>query len=126
VAEDWERSLFRLFGKGDGLEVQALDDPRSVDGRSFAAALVRSEKVRDWVLLFDTDGRLAGMEYQGEGPAGMAKITELYADWAPEAGVQLPRASKVLMDGQPFMDARVKSVKVNGTVAADVFAKPAQ
>ncbi len=126
LAEDWERSPYNVFGHAASLELTALDEPRTVDGKPYAAALVKSDKVRDWVLLFAADGTLAGMEFQGEGPNGIAKMTEIYSDWAAEGGLQMPRTSKAFLDGQPFMDGKVKSVKLNGTVAADVFAKPAQ
>lgn len=126
VAEDWTRSLYQVLGKPDQFEVTALAEPRTVGEQTYTAAFVKSDAVRDWVLLFAPDGKLAGMEYQGEGPAGMTKVTELYADWQPEGALQYPRSSKALMDGKPFMEAKVGSVKLNDTVSDAVFAKPAK
>src|SRR5439155_307579 len=74
--EEFERSLFRLFRQPDHFEVQALE-PRIVEGATYSAALVKSDVVRDWIVFFDADGRLARMEYSGEGPQGPAKMTEV-------------------------------------------------
>jgi len=68
--EDFERSFFRLFQHPEQLEAQALE-PRTIDGASYAAAFLKSDVVRDWVVMFDADGRIARMEYSGEGPEGL-------------------------------------------------------
>jgi hypothetical protein len=90
-------------------------------------ALVKSETTRDWLLYFAPDGSLARMEYQGEGVNGRSvRTTEIYGDWKPVGGIRYPRREKTLMDGQPVMDARVTSVRLNPTLADELFRKPAK
>lgn len=126
VRRDWERSLFHLFSNPASLEVQALDEPRTIEGMTCRVALVRSERVTDWLLLFDADGRLAGMEYVGQGPGGgPAKQLQLFSDWKPEAGLQYPRAVKAQVDGKPFIEGTVTALTLNPTLADEVFKKPA-
>jgi hypothetical protein len=77
------------------------------------------------------------MEYQGEGVnGGPVRTTEIYGDWKPvidryplrypRSEIRYPRSEKTLMDGRLVMDARVTSVKLNPTLADDLFRKPAK
>ena len=87
---------------------------------------MKSETTKDWLLYFAPDGALARMEYQGEGMSGgPAKTAEIYGDWKPVGNVQYPHSEKTLMDDKPVMDAKVTSVKLNPTLADDLFKKPA-
>jgi zinc protease len=122
--KDWERSLFRLFSKPGDLEVQALPEPRTLDGRSYRVAVVRSETVRDWQLWFDADGRLARMDYMDKGPNGDAPFSTTFSDWRAVGGIQYPHTMKTTVDGQPFMDATITAAQVNPTLADDLFKKP--
>jgi zinc protease len=123
---EYERSLFHLFGHPGDLQVQALAEPQSIDGVSYSVAAVRSELVRDWKLFFAPDGRLARMEYSGEGPAGPGKESEAMSDWRAVGSIQYPYAIKVSMDDKPFMDVTVADAKVNPAFAADLFKKPTE
>ena len=121
----YERSLYRLFGAPAAFEVQALTEPRTVDGVACAVALVKNSTTRDWLLFFAPDGRLAGMEYQGEGMgSGPAKVADSYSDWRPVGGIQYPHSEKTVVDDKPMMDARVTSLKLNPELADDLFKKP--
>jgi len=124
--EEYERSLFHLFGHPQDLQVQALAEPRTLDGTSYSVAFVKSENVRDWTLLFDAEGRLAGMEYADEGPQGPAHVTEVMSDWRPVGAVQYPHAARLLLDGNPMMESVVTAARPNPELAADLFKKPAQ
>ena len=126
LRKDYEHSLFRVFGAADRLEVQALDAPVTLDGKPYAAALVKSELLPDLVLLFDADGRVAGMQYTGDSQAGPTKMTMQYADWKPEGALQFPRTMSLRMDGKPFMDGKITALKLNPPLADDVFKKPAK
>ena len=127
LKKQYERSILRLFAEPGAFQVQALDEPRTVDGVTYRVALVKSETTRDWLLYFAPDGSLARMEYMGEGMnGGPAKTAEICGDWKPVGNVRFPRSEKTLMDGQPVMDARVTSVKLNPTLADDLFRRPAK
>ena len=127
LGRQYERSILRLFSAPDAVEVQALDEPRTVDGVTYRVARVKSETTPDWSLCFAPDGSLARMEYQGEGAdGGPAKTIETYGDWQPVGGVRYPHREKVLMDGQTVMDARVTSVRLNPVLADGLFRKPAR
>ena len=121
--EEFERSLFRLFRQPDQFEVQALE-PRTVEGATYSAALVKSDVVRDWIVLFDADGRLARMEYSGEGPQGPAKMTEVWGDWRPVGAVQYPHSSKILVDGKQMMEATITQARINPALPDSLFKKP--
>jgi TolB-like protein len=127
LRRQYERSILRLFAEPGAFQVQALDELRTVDGVTYSVALIKSETTRDWLLYFAPDGLLARMEYQGEGVnGGPVRTTEIYGDWKPAGRIRYPRSEKTLMDGQPVMDARVTSVKLNPTLADDLFRKPAK
>jgi hypothetical protein len=124
LRQSWERSILRVFARPDELKVQALDAPRTADGKSYRAAAVASDLVRDWMLLFDADGRLAGMEYQGDTPTGPAHVTDLFDDWRPVGKVQLPYTTRRIADGETFMNVKVSSWKLNEALPDSLFRKP--
>uniref|UniRef100_A0A832I1Z9 Insulinase family protein n=1 Tax=Eiseniibacteriota bacterium TaxID=2212470 RepID=A0A832I1Z9_UNCEI len=125
VARDFERSLFRLFARPGEYRVQALPEPRQVDGVSYRVAVVRSEAVRDWQLYFDSEGRLARMEYMDKGPNGDGLFTLVLSDWRPVGGVRYPHVLKTLVGGEPFMESKITAAQANPTLGDDVFRKPA-
>jgi len=122
--EEYERSLFRIFRQPEQLEVQALPEPRTIDGVSYSVAFVKSDIVPDWMLCFDAEGRLARMEYSGDGPQGPAKITEVYKDWRPVGSVQYPYSNQMLVDGKPVMESTVTAAKANPELPESLFKKP--
>ena len=130
VAEEvkgrYERSLFRLFGHPETVPVQALPEPRTIDGVSYRVAFVKSEATKDWTLFFAPDGRLGGMEYQGDGPAGPARLTEIYSDWQRQGSIEYPDKDRLLMDGKPLMEGKLTAAKFNVELAPEIFTKPAQ
>lgn len=126
MKEEYERSLFHLLGRPEKLQVQALPEPRTIDGTTYSAAHVTSDLIRDWILYFDAQGRLAGLEYSGEGPQGPGKVMEMYGDWRPVGAIQYPHATKMLLDGTPMMEAIVVEAKLNPELAATLFRKPAE
>ena len=127
LRSQYERSILRLFSAPDAFRLEAVDEPRIVDGMTCRVALVQSETTRDWLLYFAPDGSLARMEYRGEGANGRpVRTTEIYGDWKPVGSIRYPRREKTLMDGQPVMDARVTSVRLNPTLANALFRKPAK
>jgi zinc protease len=127
MKKEFERSLFKLFSEPGGYEVQALDEPKTVEGTAYTVAVVKSESTKDWMLFFTADGALARMEYMGEGMGGgPAKVTTIFGDWKPVGAIQYPHSEKVLMDDKPMMDAKVTSMKLNPELADAIFAKPTQ
>jgi hypothetical protein len=124
IKQEYERSLYHVLGHPEDLELQALPDPQTIDGASYSVAFVKSELVKDWTLAFGADGRLARMEYQGGGPAGPAKATQIFSDWKPEGSIQFPHSMKVLLDGKQYLEARIQSVKFNTAIPDSLFRKP--
>ena len=125
--KDYERSLFRLFAEPGAFQVQALDDPKTVDGVTYRVALIKSGETRDWLLYFAPDGWLARMEFMGEGMNGApAKTAEIYGDWKPVGSVQYPHSERTLMDDKPVLEAKLTKIELNLTLADDVFKKPAK
>jgi hypothetical protein len=125
LARQYERSLFRLFADPSRITVQALDEPVKVGETSYRAAYVPSERIHEWVLLFGADGRLAGMEYQDEGPQGPGRSVEMLSDWRPVGGLSYPHTRVVTMDGHPFLDAMLTSIQFNSTLGDALFKRPA-
>ncbi len=122
--EEWTRSLFNLFGHGDKLSVQALADPRAVDGVSYNVAAVASDDVKDWLLYFNPAGQLARMEFQGKGPQGPALETVVYSNWKTLGPLKYPYSQTVLLDGQKFLESSLLTAKVNEVYKAEMFKKP--
>jgi zinc protease len=125
VKSQWERSLFHVFGKPGELQVQALDEPRVVDGVQYRVASVKSDVVRDWLLLFAPDGSLARMEFQDDGPAGPAPHTMVFEDWRAVGGMKYPHAEKVLISGEPYLDTKVTEAVADPVLGDELFARPA-
>ena len=119
-------SMFHLFGHPEDLEVRALEEPRVVDGTSYQVAAVKSDDVRDWTLLFAPDGSLTRMERQSENPQLPGLELTIYGDWRAVGGLRYPHVEKVVVAGQPFMEGKVASLKLNPELDEAVFKKPAQ
>jgi zinc protease len=126
LKEEYERSFLRLFGEPGAYQVQMLDEPKVVDGVSYAVAVVKSEAIKDWMLYFAPDGQVARMEYMGEGMAGPARMVEIYGDWKSVGAVKYPHSTKTMADDKPVMESTLTSVTLNPTLADDLFKKPAQ
>lgn len=125
VREEYARSLFRLFGRPDSVEIVATGAKRDLEGVSADVAQVKSDLVRDWELFFAPDGRLAGMSYVDQGPAGDATFLTLYDDWREVGGgLRYPHASRTVVGGEPFLQSEVKAAAVNPALPDELFRKP--
>lgn len=125
ASEEYAQSLFHLFAEAPKLQVQALPDPKTIDGVAYTVALVKSDEVRDWMLYFAPDGHLARMEFQSEGPKGPAVETQAYDDWKPVGKISYPYAMTVYLNGEKFADGKMATAEVNPTLDPTIFAKPA-
>ncbi len=125
MKEEFERSLFHIFGHPEAMQVQALDASRTVDGVEYKTAFVKSDLVHDWTMYFAPDGKLARMDYQGTGRSGPAKHTEIVGDWRPLGTLQYPYSFKLLVDDKPAMDGTLTDAKLNSTFEEAIFKKPA-
>lgn len=127
VKQEFERSLFHLFGAPDAIDVQAEPEKRKIEDVELSVAQVKSDVVRDWQLFFAPDGRLAGMSYVDQGPQGDATFLTLYDDWRDVGGgIKFPFASRTRMNGEPFIEATVKEAKVNLELDDAIFKKPSE
>lgn len=128
VAQDWERSLWRLFSDPAKVEAVALEKPETVGGTNYRAAAVMGAKSRDLTLLFAEDGSFAGVAYQdeGSGQMGPARVVTLYEDWSAEGALRYPHQVRILRDGAAFVEAKLTSLKLNPPVTDETFRKPAQ
>lgn len=125
AAKDWERSLWRLFSD-PAVELVASPEKETIDGVAYDVAVVSGAKTQDLVLLFDAKGQLAGMALQDDNPQmGPARMVQLYQDWKPIGALKYPHTLKMTRGGKPFMDGKVTAVKLDPTIAAGTFAKPA-
>lgn len=125
VKEEYERSLFHLFGHLDLIAIQALE-PQTIDGVRYDVALVKSDVVKDWTVYFAPDGWLSRMEYQGDGPQGPARVTEMFSDWQAQGPVHYPSATKVMLDGKPLLEGKVTTLQLNAALDEAQFKKPTQ
>jgi len=123
AAEDFEQSLFNLFANGAQLKLQAIE-PKTVDGVKYDVALVQSAAVKDWMLYFGPDGRLARMESQAQGPQGPATEMNVYADWKPVGAIQYPHSVTVFLNGEKYVESKLASAELNPALDAAIFAKP--
>jgi len=84
IRKEYQRSMFRLFGAPGEFQVQALPEPRTLDGVACRVALVKDDIIRDWLLFFAPDGTLRGMEFQGQNTAGVEGMrSTLVVDYEP-------------------------------------------
>ncbi len=126
AADEYAQSLFRLFADSGKLRVQALEEPKELDGVRYAVALVRSDDVHDWTLYFAPDGRLARMSFASSGPKGPAVEAQAYEDWKPVGSIRYPHSLTVYLDGEKFVEGKLTSAQVNPKIDPAVFAKPAK
>jgi zinc protease len=122
--QSWERSLYRLFGHPEDVQVQALAETQTVDGKAYRIAFVTSDAIKEWTLAFGPDGRLERMEYQTTGQAGPAKATVTLTDWRAEGALQMPHGTAVLMDGKPLLDSKLTAARFNVVLPDSLFRKP--
>jgi len=125
ASQQYAQSLFHLFGAAGSLKVQALPQPKTVDGVSYTVALVNTPDVQDWTLFFAPDGHLARMEFLSDGPKGPAHEAQVYDDWKPVGNIQYPHKLTIMMDGEKYADAMMTSATVNPTIDPAKFEKPA-
>lgn len=121
AAKDYERCLPHLFGNPAGLRIQALGEPRTVDGVAYQVAFVQSEVIKDWVLYFAPDGMLARMDFQGRAQAGPVPQSEVYSDWRPVGTLKFPFSRVMSQEGAEIADSKVNSITVNPTISDDMF-----
>ena len=126
LKQEYERSLFHILGHPEDLDVQALAQPETIEGVRYDVAIVKSPEVRDWKLYFAPGGELARMEFEGRGPAGPARETVVSSDWRPVSGIRYPYGTRVLLDGQPFLEGKVTVLKINPPLTEEMFKKPAK
>ena len=126
MKEEYERSLFHLFGHPDEIQIQALAEPRTIDGASYSVAFVKSDLVADWLLYFDSEGKLARMDFTGEGPQGPGKLTGVLGDWRPVGAIRYPHSLKLMLEGSAMMEETVKEATVNPDLPTSMFEKPAE
>ncbi len=128
IAKDWDKSMWRLFGRADEVQLIALDQPETLNGTSYQAAKLKGSKTPDLLVLFAADGHLAGFAYQDEGnrQMGPARVVELFSNWGAEGALQYPHALQMYRDGKIFVDGKVTSLQLNPAVSDDLFRKPAQ
>lgn len=126
AAKDWERSLWRLLSD-PAIELVAAPQPETIDGASYHVAVVQGAKSQDLSLLFDEQGRLAGLSMQDDSPQmGPARMVQLYSDWKPVGAIQYPHSLKVLRGADPFMSGKVTAIQLDPAIPAGTFAKPAK
>ncbi|MBM3318076.1 MAG: insulinase family protein [Candidatus Eisenbacteria bacterium] len=122
--EDGLRELEHFLAHRREMVFQALG-AMDFEGAACQAVLVRETPVRDWILYFDAADRVAGMEYQGRGPAGGPAATRaVFSDYRSVAGAFLPHGTRVILDGQEFMAGETERIEVNGEVDEGLFARP--
>ncbi|MCK4412312.1 MAG: insulinase family protein [Candidatus Eisenbacteria sp.] len=108
----------------DEMTWQALE-PREIEGVTCAAVHVRDVPIKEWVLYFHPDSHLLyAMEYRGRGPQGPAKMETTYADFRTVAGVKLPFATVLRLDGEEFTTMQAESIEINAPVDEALFKKP--
>jgi hypothetical protein len=105
------------------LSLQTMD-PVTEGDASFQRVFVASDVVKDWVLYFDADGMLAGMDYQGTDEQGPASMAVRYPTFMEVSGIKVPATIEVRREGEPFLTGTVTSVEVNPVIDDTIFQRP--
>jgi hypothetical protein len=118
------RSPFHFLTHIDELTWQALE-PREFDGVMCDVVYARDIRVKEWLLYFDPETHLLrGMEYSSRGSQGPVHVTEFVTDYRSVGGVQIGHSSRLLHDGEPFMEMTLTDVEVNIDVDESRFVRP--
>ncbi len=113
----------RVLTAYEGLEVQMLDTVEE-EGRTLQRVFVNSSEVKDFILVFDSEGRLVGMDYQGRGAKGPTLVSLRYDSFTEADGIGFPSVARTTHNGEPFVTATVKRVVVNPDVDPAIFERP--
>ncbi|MCU0610186.1 MAG: insulinase family protein [Candidatus Eisenbacteria bacterium] len=122
-AERMREVLWVLTHYGE-LSLQIMD-PVTEGDASLQRVFVASDAVKDWVLFFDADGMLAGMDYQGMDQQGPAAMSVRYRGFMEVSGIKVPSAIEIHREGEPFLTGTVTSVEVNPAIDEAIFQRPA-
>jgi zinc protease len=125
MAEETARDFWRLFGKLDDHEAQALPKDQ-IDGKSCSVVRITGGGIESMLLFLDAQTNLpAAIRYSGQSMAGgPVETTEIFGDYRAVGPVKLPHSIRMLQDGQPFAEGTVTSAVANGNVDPKVFEKP--
>lgn len=107
----------------DELPLQVLEPVSEGDAR-LERVFVSSDVVKDWVLFFDGEGRLAGMDYQSVDEQGPAAVSVRYRSFSEVGGVSWPSSIQMRRNGEQFLDGTVVSIEVNPAIDEGIFQRP--
>ena len=108
------------------IDVGAVPEAVSVEGRPAQAIFVASERVKNWTIYVDQENhRIVRMDYRDRGMDGSpveAKV--LFEDYRQVDGIWWPYQRRLFHEDTPLATLTVTSLKVNSGLAAEVFKKP--
>ncbi len=123
---DRTRSPYHFLVHHDEMIWQALE-PRDFDGTTCDVVYARETPVKEWLVFVDAQTHLLrGMEYRGRGQQGPVHATEILGDYRKVSGVQVAHASRLLHDGQPFLEMAFEETQINPVIDEAIFRKPQQ
>ncbi len=124
IEAEWQRSLFHLFGQPDEVTVRAADEPHTLDGVVYRVGHAKTRAGTPITLYFAPDGTLARVEYTGPGPRGDTQLTDVFSDWKPVGPLRYPHQRDVLIEGRPYLQSMLNSLKLDPPLADSLFKKP--
>lgn len=124
IGAEWQRSLFHLFGQPDDVTVRADDAPYTLEGVVYRVGHAKTRATTPITLYFAPDGTLARVEYAGPGPRGETQLTDVLADWQSVGALRYPHQRAVLIEGKPYLQSKLKTLKLNPPLADSLFKKP--
>lgn len=122
---DFEREMF-LLGTPDGTARSTVEG--FLDDKTASRIEVRGPSGRVFVVTLEPKSGLPeSATYESKNPMSGAKarFVETYSDWRVVNGVRRPHKILTSIDGAPFAEATITTVRINPPIDASAFEKPA-
>jgi zinc protease len=131
LVRDLEVSLQRdpiallLAAERGTIRSRLLPRIKSADGAEREALELWGEHLDPVVLDPDPKTGLVARQSYAAGGAGKPLIEEVFSDYRPIDGVQVPHVVTVRRGGQAMLERRVSAISINPSLPASLFTRPA-
>jgi hypothetical protein len=125
VREEYERSLFYLFGHADQIQVAAAE-PQTIEGVNYRVARVRGGAVPELLAVLRARRPARAHRVRGRRSPGSRAEHRDPVGLAPRREGAVPVRRRVLIDGEPYLEAKVTQVTFDAPIDDSSFSKPSR
>ena len=122
------RDMFPLLiAAAEGTLATKLLPEEGRDGKVLRVAEVSGEGVPPVRLYIDPSYQVVRQTFATTGPDGRpVQAEEVFSDYRPVEGIQVPFRAEVLRDGKPILERTLTQVQFNTELASTLFTRPQQ